>query len=61
MPRLFGFISVCLLVSGALLLLLDRRIYEVSGMARERKFARLFGWIELGLFVLILAVVVFLY
>ncbi|MDH6374224.1 putative membrane protein affecting hemolysin expression [Paenibacillus sp. PastF-3] len=47
------FVIVALLISGVLLLTVDTKIYAVNAMHREKKFAKVIGWIYLSLFLLI--------
>lgn len=42
-------IVTLLLVSGIILLLIDQQIYRINNMTREKGFARIFGWVQLGL------------
>jgi uncharacterized membrane protein affecting hemolysin expression len=47
------FVIVAMLISGVLLLTVDTKIYAVNAMHREKKFAKVIGWIYLSLFLLI--------
>ncbi|MNE91011.1 hypothetical protein D3C80_1885720 [compost metagenome] len=48
--RQLVFVAVALLFSGTLLISVDTKIYAVSQMRREKKYARIFGWVCLSLF-----------
>jgi low temperature requirement protein LtrA len=53
------FSAITLLISGGLLLSVDRKIYVVNQMKKERKYARLFGWTHLCLLVLVVAAILY--
>lgn len=47
MLRILFFSVMLFLFSGALLLLLDRKIYQISNRERERKLSSVLGWFNL--------------
>ena len=47
------YLTLVLLLSGLFLLTVDTKIYAVSAMHREKKYARRLGWVYLGLFLLL--------
>jgi len=47
------YVIVALLISSVLLLTVDTKIYAVNAMHREKKYARVLGWVYLGLFLLL--------
>ncbi|AIQ72885.1 MULTISPECIES: CLC_0170 family protein [Paenibacillus] len=47
------YLTLVLLLSGLFLLTVDTKIYAVSAMPREKKYARRLGWVYLGLFLLL--------
>ncbi|MFF2017524.1 CLC_0170 family protein [Paenibacillus sp. NPDC058177] len=53
------FSAITLLISGGLLLTVDTKIYAVGHMNKEKKYARLFGWTHLGLFILSIVAILF--
>ncbi|WP_274648912.1 CLC_0170 family protein [Paenibacillus humicola] len=50
-----GFIVTLMLITGILTLRIDTKRYEVSGMKREQKAARIVGWfnvvIAIGIYI----------
>lgn len=48
MIRVIGFDSIMFLVSGLLLLTVDRKIYKTEHKKRETTYSSLFGWINLS-------------
>ncbi|GGF82063.1 hypothetical protein GCM10010912_29000 [Paenibacillus albidus] len=61
MFRELSFLALSLLLSGGLLLTVDSKIYAVSHMAREKKYARILGWTQLLLLLLILIFLILFY
>lgn len=48
MLRILFFAFLLFLLSGAMLLLLDRKIYQVSRREREQKLSSILGWLNLS-------------
>ncbi|MDQ0195087.1 CLC_0170 family protein [Paenibacillus wynnii] len=45
----FKYLAIAFFASGLLLLMIDSKIYNVSGFLREKKTASIMGWVHLGL------------
>ncbi|RED61823.1 CLC_0170 family protein [Cohnella lupini] len=52
---------VAFLLSGLILLLVDRNIYVSDAMKKEAAIARVLGWVNIAIAILIAAVYFFLY
>ncbi|MDN4068453.1 CLC_0170 family protein [Paenibacillus sp. FSL R5-0407] len=48
MIRVIGFDSIMFLVSGLLLLTVDRKIYKTEHKNKEITYSSIFGWINLS-------------
>lgn len=53
------YIALLLLISGGLMLTVDMKIYAVNHMTREKKYARIFGWVHISLFILVILSLLF--
>ncbi|MBU5671885.1 CLC_0170 family protein [Paenibacillus brevis] len=56
MLRIIFSAAMLFLVSGAMLLLLDRKVYQVSRRAREQKISSLLGWFNLSAALILLGI-----
>lgn len=53
--RFMAYVIGMFLLSGLALLVVDQRVYQANGMVKERRAARILGWIQLCLSLLSLA------